>query len=218
MKKVTISAAVLALAMMGCSDAGLDNSVASTNEVKKEAQDQNFLAKMEPQPLMHGIDGMVDYYYDNGLAIRVHSYVHPTSPKGVGAFWKMSGPTPDVTNILTVAVAGCGIKANNQFKCDHHRAHHESGYPNGPIFSNDMKSSTTYLDVPRETIGVVAAFGAVWNSGTPNEDIFNAASYSGALDYGSALQVYYKYLLQAHNNLLNNRCIDYVPNETNCNY
>ena len=45
MKKVTISAAVLALAMMGCSDAGLDNSVASTNEVKKEAQNQNFLAK-----------------------------------------------------------------------------------------------------------------------------------------------------------------------------
>ena len=46
MKKVTLSAAILALAMMGCSDAGLDNSVASApaSEVKSE-QTHNFLAK-----------------------------------------------------------------------------------------------------------------------------------------------------------------------------
>ena len=53
MKKVTISAAVLALAMMGCSDAGLDNSVASTNEVKNESQNAALLAKSG------------DYYYPN---------------------------------------------------------------------------------------------------------------------------------------------------------
>ena len=33
MKKITLSAAILALAMMGCSDTGVDNSVASTSEV-----------------------------------------------------------------------------------------------------------------------------------------------------------------------------------------
>lgn len=35
MRKITLSAALLALTMMGCSDVGLDNSVASSNEVKK---------------------------------------------------------------------------------------------------------------------------------------------------------------------------------------
>ena len=50
MKKVTLSATILALSMMGCSDAGLDNSVASTNEVKAEPTQEssygdNFLAK-----------------------------------------------------------------------------------------------------------------------------------------------------------------------------
>ena len=45
MKKITLSAAVLALAMMGCSDAGLDNSVASTNDVKNESQNAALLAK-----------------------------------------------------------------------------------------------------------------------------------------------------------------------------
>ena len=33
MKKITLSAAILASAMMGCSESGLDNSVASTSEV-----------------------------------------------------------------------------------------------------------------------------------------------------------------------------------------
>ena len=36
MKKITLSAAIVALAMMGCSDAGLDNSVASTSEINSE--------------------------------------------------------------------------------------------------------------------------------------------------------------------------------------
>lgn len=33
MKKIALSAAVMALTMMGCSESGLDNSVASTSEV-----------------------------------------------------------------------------------------------------------------------------------------------------------------------------------------
>ena len=53
MKKVTLSAAILAVAMMGCSDMGVDNSVASTNEVKSE-QPGNFLAKLTPEPISSG--------------------------------------------------------------------------------------------------------------------------------------------------------------------
>ncbi len=43
MKKITLSAAIMALAMMGCSDVGLDNSVASasTSELKSDQVLQN---------------------------------------------------------------------------------------------------------------------------------------------------------------------------------
>ncbi len=56
MKKITLSAAVLALAMMGCSDAGLDNSVASTNEVKNESQNAALLAKSGSNSYYPNID------------------------------------------------------------------------------------------------------------------------------------------------------------------
>ena len=55
MKKITLSAAIVALAMMGCSDAGLDNSVASTSEINSEqiqssANEPLVLAKLGARP------------------------------------------------------------------------------------------------------------------------------------------------------------------------
>ena len=43
MKKITLSAAILALTMMGCSDTGLDNTVASasTSDVQNEQIKKN---------------------------------------------------------------------------------------------------------------------------------------------------------------------------------
>ena len=107
MKKITLSAAIMALAMMGCSDAGLDNSVASTNEVKNE-QTQNFLAKINAQsenivnvPLSEGAPGVGDGYqfvaYPHaGLGIQVQTRVDLDwdGYEGQGEFFVAAAPFP----------------------------------------------------------------------------------------------------------------------------
>jgi hypothetical protein len=215
MKKVTISAAVLALALMGCSDAGLDNSVASTNEVKKESA---ILAKMAQQPLQRG---MISYNY-YGVSVIVNTYTEGSN--GVGEYWLASGPLPNVANVLTVAVAYCDFDQFGEYTCNQHSANFQNGTsdkPNNPLnpfsMANNVKTRTSNMvNIPHDAIGVVSAFGAVWNQGTPKEDVFNAATYAGPLNDYTAYLVYSKYLLQAQDNLLNNRCIDWMPGDDPC--
>ena len=56
MKKIALSAAIMALAMMGCSDAGLDNSVASTSEINSEQ-----IQSSANEPLVLARSGVVSY-------------------------------------------------------------------------------------------------------------------------------------------------------------
>ena len=220
MKKVTLSAAILALSMMGCSDVGLDNSVASTNEVKKEAQDQNFLAKMQPEGVIHRGLYVYDYQSMGGPTIHVNTYLDPFSNACIGEYWNASlaSKPADFADVITVAVAGCSFRSNGVFKCDQHRANHGFGPDGNHNIADNVVVKTPVLGGPRELIGVVSAFGAVWNSGKPNQDVFNATAYNGYLNDAMAYEVYKKYVLQAANNVRQNlSCIDYVPGETPCN-
>ena len=228
-KKVTLSAAVLALSMMGCSDVGLDNSVASTNEVKKEAQGQNFLAKLQPEPLApsdvdpHSGYRVYDYTKTEGIKVHVHSRPDDYSWKGrgLGTFWVEKGDVPDVSNVLVLAVANCHW-VGTSVTCDQHKANYMSCVKGAPYNTlcgknvpNDMNVSTAELggNISRYATGVMASYGSIWNVGTANENIFSATTYGGALPDEMAYAVYMKYLMQAQDNLVHDRPIDCMPGE-----
>ncbi len=236
MKKITLSAAILALAMMGCSDAGLDNSVASTstNEVKSEKA-VPFLAKLAPEPLAPSdVDPqsgyrVYDYTQSEGIKVHVHSRPDERTWKGRGraTLWIETPGVPDVSNVLLLAVANCRW-VGSSVKCDQHRAKHMScvngsGYstlcgPNNVPRNMDVYTPELGAGITRNDVGVMAAYASIWKLGTNNENTFSTATYGGNMADNMAYAIYTKYLLQANKNLQQNRCIDYVPNETDCSY
>jgi hypothetical protein len=136
MKKITLSAAIVALAMMGCSDAGLDNSVASTSEIKSEqvqssANEPLVLAKSnyvnydwpthaltKQEPLQKvGPENLVYHSYDTGIKLDAGTWVDQGSNNGVGWF-KMQREgdqiSPDYIRILTLPLYNCGWKVKDQ--------------------------------------------------------------------------------------------------------
>ena len=131
MKKVTLSAAVLALSMMGCSDVGLDNSVASTNEVKNEpAQESsygaNFLAKTDDYywPRIAYVNqkdyapAPVSYGYPNvGIQLSMNTYPAMNSGEqkmyAVGKFdVTQAYRAPDMMRVITLPLYNCRMNPN----------------------------------------------------------------------------------------------------------
>ena len=222
MKKVTLSAAILALSMMGCSDAGLDNSVASApaSEVKSE-QTHNFLARNFYQDFHQGFG---QYRFAGGV-ITVNTYEEGNH--GAGEFYFPNGPLPSVVNVLTVAVAYCENDPSDPvygYSCAKHSAGFQSGAgltpidPRNPISTGrNVKATTGSLEnVPMGGLGVVSSIAAVFDQGTPNEDIWGVSLYSGPLTEYTAMKVYQKYLLQAADNMANNRCLNWMPGQPKC--
>ena len=213
MKKVTLSAAILALAMMGCSDAGLDNSVASVNEVKNE-QDHSFLAKLTPEPISSGEVGLEHsgykryVYPGDGIAVRVHSRPddYTWKSRGRATIWVESSVATDAATIVTVAVAGCSMANNGDVTCAHHRANWDV-----KTATRGFDVFTAELPVPYIQVGVLAAYGAVWNLGKRNQNEFNATTYGGNLPDNMAYSIYEKYILQAVYNINHGRPIDEMP-------
>ncbi|WP_173474716.1 hypothetical protein [Fibrobacter succinogenes] len=215
MKKVTLSAAILALAMMGCSDAGLDNSVASApaSEVKSE-QTHNFLAKLTPETLSSGEDGLEHsgykryVYPTDGIAVRVHSRPddYTWKPRGRATLWVESSVAADVATVITVAVAGCSMGRNGDVTCNYHRANWDAKFN-----SRGFDVFTAELPVSYDQVGVMAAYGAVWNLGRRNMNEFYTATYGGNLPDNMADAIYRKYLMQAQYNINNGRPIDEMP-------
>jgi len=114
MKKITLSAAIMALAMMGCSDAGLDNSVASTSEIKSEqvqssANEPLVLARFatgfyRDEPLTGGNipnvgNGYARYSYMSQVGIQVQMQTYYDGVNAVGAYHVMNVPNNPLTNI-----------------------------------------------------------------------------------------------------------------------
>lgn len=220
MKKMTLSAALLAVVLMGCSESGLDNSVASTSDVKAEPA---FLARTFLQDFHQGQGAYP--IFDNVL----HVNTYEEGNHGAGEYYFPNGPLPSVANVLTVAVAYCEYDPNDHvygYSCAKHSAGFESGVGLTPIDPLNSKSTARNVkaytgsleNVPVGGIGVVSSISVVWNQGASNEDIFGVSLYSGPLNQNTAMKVYQKYLLQAHDNILNNRCIDWMPDQDPCYY
>ena len=187
MKKVTLSAAILALMMMGCSDAGLDNSVASVNEVNAD-QGRALLAKLTPEPISSGEVGLEHsgykryVYPEDGIAVRVHSRPDDFTWKSRGraTIWVETSVAADLAWDSKAATRGFDVY-------------------------------TAELPVPYEQVGVVAAYGAVWNLGKSSQNEFSSVTYGGTLPDSLAYSVYQKYILQAVYNINHRRPIDEIP-------
>lgn len=216
MKKVTLSAAILALTMMGCSDAGLDDSVASANEVNEvnEEQGHAFLAKLTPETLSSGEEGYEHtgykrYVYPNdGIAVRVHSRPddYTWKSRGRATLWVETSVAADVATVITVAVAGCSMGRNGDVTCNYHRANWDAKFN-----SRGFDVFTAELPVSYDQVGVMAAYGAVWNLGRRNMNEFYTATYGGNLPDNMADAIYRKYILQAQYNINHGRPIDEMP-------
>ena len=213
MKKVTLSAAILALMMMGCSDAGLDNSVASANEVNAD-QGRALLAKLTPEPISSGEVGLEHsgykryVYPEDGIAVRVHSRPDDFTWKSRGraTIWVETSVAADLATVVSVAVAGCTMASNGDVTCAHHRANWDS-----KAATRGFDVYTAELPVLYEQVGVVAAYGAVWNLGKPSQNEFSSVTYGGTLPDSLAYSVYQKYILQAVYNINHRRPIDEIP-------
>ena len=204
MKKITLSAAIVALAMMGCSDAGLDNSVASTNEVKSE-QNPNFLAKkgdrwpdiQSPFVYQHefipvGSNGILYIPYGNlGIEFDVETHFIPnsnnTSYNAIGkvhAFGGYSFRNPDLIRVMTLPLYNCRMNPNAY--CDH-----AGYYPNGTnllnynelswvdkidvITKQDSKVKFKYSSL----MNAITYYLAVWNKGQTNQVILAGTIFNG---------------------------------------
>lgn len=206
MKKITLSAAIMALAMMGCSDVGLDNSVASTNDVKQE-KSYNSLAKInDPQnAVFHRLLNMVptdnngngyEYYafVDAGIGIQFHtiddSDYDGHEAKAVFNIAQLPfnyiAQAPLYPNTILV-VTGLFSDCDSYGYC--------TGFHNvGVAFKENKNISNVSIQSPPNPrgeklspnkwymeYGTMSAFVAVWNQGTTSELVTNGAIYHGGM-------------------------------------
>lgn len=209
MKKITLSAAVVALAMMGCSDAGLDNSVASTSEVKSEQVQQNVSLlkqvqnKLPNEYLNNGVNqsGYNRYNFDRfNIGLELQSYV-TSDLRSRGEFNMLTSTLPGEIHIVTVGVVGCRVfpKQQNPQELDVECNIVDSSVDHG-AGANMVVETKRFEHIPRGLIGSVSSFAAVWGP----DKIFTTSTYSGNLDYTTAYLVYQKYLMKAYNEDLQN--------------
>ena len=211
MKKITLSAAIVALAMMGCSDAGLDNTVASTSEVENEqvlqtSNEVPVLKKyVENAPLSPGyydnnFNGYEKYFYSQyGEDFIVEMQTRVDGLKGVGTYhvnWSLN--SPDAIHIVTVAVAGCSVDGGT-VECSSHKSKVSHIFKRRKLEHYTAELPSVY----RGQIGVVSAYAASWNIGRWNEVVLNSSTYNG-LDYTTAFLVYQKFVIDAFNDDLQN--------------
>ena len=221
MKKITLSAAILAMTMMGCSDMGVDNSVASTSDVKQE-QSHNSLAKsiyyddhnvirrtlQNMAPTNSHNNGYEWYPYPEagiGVEMQTRDDLDWDGWEGQGEFHVLAKPyNPNTILVVTAFVSDCDFNYNYTVaSCGWHKVGvaYEVNQnidnvvvhtnPNG----NKLSKHKFYMDV-----GAVSAFVGVWNQGTPYEFVTKAATYNGGLfttDHGAekARAIYKTYVL-----------------------
>lgn len=209
MKKITLSAAILALTMMGCSDTDVDNSMASTaaNDVQNEQVNKltefPLLMKKASNPVScgTGLDletcytrhyhGPEKLFYD----FLIHSHVDPNfgtdisfmtvevrdDPEGGHLF------NPKANSIHMISVSACGCRmVRNHLKCTAHvdSVRHEA---NVYFWGLDGYANDQYiiLDKPDQCnvndVGVVTSFAAVFNAGKTSELILAGNTYHGPM-------------------------------------
>lgn len=206
MKKITLSAAILALTMMGCSVVGLDNSVASTSEVKDEqvqSLDEKTIALFKTVETSDCFDNKCRIINTIG---GHHYYVELTSNvdglnQGFGAMSlrvdEEKRVTADFAHVITACVQKCDANGNCQYS-DVVPISQSQVY-----FYNDLKvggyvpgavARCKALSRDHGTVGVVSVYSVVFNAGKSDEVILQGATRAN-LSYDKALKVYRKYIM-----------------------
>ena len=223
MKKITLSAAILAVAMMGCSDAGLDNSVASTNEVKNEPA---FLAKQGDDPgwPKHALIKQEDFTgvvtpwnftyhtYDVGIHIEAKTYIDQGSNNAVGEFHARGGDRyrdPDYARVITLPLYNCtpsGQTASCLLKTSRSTGNnHLKVVQNYRDWGNssDVVAVTETDNIFHPGLGydynkmnAITYYIAVWNEGEWNQVILAGTIFNGVQfqnNPGLAEKAYHRY-------------------------
>ena len=203
MKKVTLSAALLALMMMGCSDVGLDNSVASINEVKSEPA---FLAKsgyvwpthaLAVQEPLQKVDAnnYVYHSYNTGIKLNAGTWVDQGSNNGVGWF-KMhregSQTSPDYIRLIVLPLYNCHWANYNQTNqtasCITNYNYFKVAQTLPPPYPKvDELTAMTDTDLifhegngfQYQQQNVMTYYIAVWSEGQPNQVVLAGTIYNG---------------------------------------
>jgi len=220
MKKITLSAAILAMTMMGCSDMGVDNSVASANDVKQE-QSHNSLAKSVNKDWSSVYYRLHTMQPVNPNGNGLHYFAFPEAAIGInfhtrddldGDGWEAQGELyvadkPYNPNTIYVAT---GLFSDCTFDEPYYTTANCRGWklvgdaegknvsgvlavsPRNPR-GQKLSKDKFYMEV-----GAVSAFVGVWNEGSPAEVVENGATYHGGMfeDHGDqkARAIYRTYI------------------------
>ncbi|WP_290765961.1 hypothetical protein [Fibrobacter sp. UBA4297] len=222
MKKITLSAAILAMTMMGCSDTGLDNSVASTNDVKQEkshnslaklidSQNKDFHRLLNMQPTdIHG-NGFEYYaFVDAGIGIQFYTIddLDYDGHEAQALFNIAQAPfNPNTLLVATGLFSDCdsygycigfhnvGVAYNEYENISNVSIISNVSVQSPPNPEGDKLSRNKWY----KEFGTISAFVAVWNQGTPDELVTNGAIYHGGMFEGpdgasKARAIYSRYI------------------------
>lgn len=206
MKKITLSATVLALTMMGCSDSGLDNSVASTSEVKSDQVlplDGNPFALAKATLSCDGLSSACAYVETVGshrYGMQMFSDVDVDN-RGFGKInvWKDNERivTADHIQIISACVQGCDAYGNCPYNKLAVKAESNVSFVNPIVvqsYSLGQYAKCESMSVNHGNVGVVSVYAIVLDAGKSTEVILNGATRKN-LSYDQALLVYQKYIL-----------------------
>ena len=204
MKKVTLSAVIMALVMMGCSESGEDNSMASmtASDVRNEQIQKNadfpFVLKKVSDPVGCG-NGMtrlscLTTYYHGSEHLSYTFWIYSNGLAGFGAAVLtmdislkdsqgiLHHPKADFVHMIAVNTCGCRI-VGNQLKCKGYNTQRSDKtnfdfFKDGKVTTNDL-----ILDKPSEcsadSVGVVANYAVVFNAGKPTELVLAGNTFDG---------------------------------------
>jgi len=185
MKKVTLSAAILALSMMGCSDVGLDNSVASTNEVKSEQKASNSFSALMKSSYEEGSFAPGYLYRTSDWAFSGSSEMDDHSKRGIGRFtidsWRHD--KIDVVNAITLTVANCYYTSATSAECQYVDwfAQRWFDVQYGRELINQTQKPWKFANVNHDKLTTISQFAGVWDYNQPDQVIMTGTTYAGYL-------------------------------------
>jgi len=211
MKKIALSAAILAMTMMGCSDTGLDNSVASTSEIA-DIQNQysaDFVPVLRKYSSTLTCPVFAPACSDATPEVGHYSYgflitSNVSGRQGSGSIWVTKWKNPnngavslnqkvDFLHVYTVCVRDCDAYGN----CLEHSEIKEYHGPKQflAMSGNKVQMHDVQCSVKGSgKVGTVSTYAAVLNAGKSDELTMMGSTYSGFVDQNQALLVYRNYL------------------------
>ena len=221
MNKISISAALLALAMLGCSESGMENSMAPVTSASQDGivqmtDETPIILKKATVSCPDGIgqyecpskfvDAAKGYTYTaNGIALtsgntggegRVYIRVKDRQGRFVN--------NSHVDFLHTYGIAVCDCRMNGvDFNCQNH-SFLAPGFLSNIDFTPNNQNGIGIIDrsvlsnqCAADRLGYLFIYAAVFNAGRSDEVVLQGASYAGNLNANTAVRVYQKYILPA---------------------